>query len=125
MTFVNEASKQTMLPKPIMEGFVLLLAPFAPHIAEELWHRLGHPKTLAYEPWPTYDEALTQDEMVEIVLQVNGRVRDKVNIAADASEEEITAAALNSEKVQAEIAGKQVRKTIVVPGKLCNIVVSR
>jgi leucyl-tRNA synthetase len=122
MIFVNEAYQLEQLPKHFMEGFVLLLSPFAPHLAEELWQYLGHKDTLAYEPWPTYEEALTVDDEVEIVLQVNGRIRDKAMVPADASKEAIEEIALASERIQAELAGKQIRKIIAVPGKLCNIV---
>jgi leucyl-tRNA synthetase len=122
MVFMNEAYQQESLPKHFMEGFVLLLSPFAPHIAEELWQCLGHDRTLAHEPWPTYDEALTVDDEVEIVLQINGKIRDKAMVPADADREFIKQVAMASERIQADLAGRQVRKVIVVPGKLCNIV---
>jgi leucyl-tRNA synthetase len=124
MTFVNEAAKQTALPRNIAEGFLLLLSPFAPHIVEELWQRLGHNETLTYEPWPTYDEKLIQDDMVEIVIQVNGRLRDKLLIPAKSHEDDVKAQALASERVKTEIAGKQIKKVIVVPDKICNIVIA-
>ena len=123
MVFINEAYQQEVLPKQFMEGFVLLLSPFAPHIAEELWERLGHDKTLAYEPWPTYDEALTVEEQVEIVIQINGRIRDRIMVPTDADKEAIEKAALASERIQAELADKKIQRIIAVPGRLCNIVV--
>lgn len=123
MIFVNEAAKAESLPRSMAEGFVLILSPFAPHLAEELWERLGHKETLAYEPWPEYDPEWVQDDMVEIVFNVNGKLRDKALLPADAGEEEIKAAALASERVQRAIAGKQIVRTITVPGKLCNLVV--
>jgi leucyl-tRNA synthetase len=125
MIFLNEAQKETKLPKRYMEGFVLLLSPFAPHIAEELWQRLGHAETLAYEPWPTWDEAFTVDDTVEIVIQVNGKVRDKAMVPADIDAAGLQEIALKSEKIQTEIAGKEIKKIIAVPGKLCNIVVGK
>lgn len=124
MTFVNEAAKQPALPRNIAKGFLLLLSPFAPHIAEELWQRLGHNETITYEPWPTYDEKLIQDDMVEIVIQVNGRLRDKLLIPAKSHEDDVKAQALASERVKTEIAGKQIKKVIVVPDKICNIVIA-
>ena len=123
MVFINEAYQQEVLPKQFMEGFVLLLSPFAPHIAEELWERLGHDKTLAYEPWPTYDEALTVEEQVEIVIQINGRIRDRIMVPTDADKEAIEKAALASARIQAELADKKIQRIIAVPGRLCNIVV--
>src|SRR5690606_25545475 len=125
MIFVNEAAKAESLPRSMAEGFVLILSPFAPHLAEELWERLGHKETLAYEPWPEYDPEWVQDDMVEIVFNVNGKLRDKALLPADAGEEEIKAAALASERVQRAIAGKQIVRTITVPGKLCNLVVKQ
>ncbi len=123
MVFINEAYQQEVLPKRFMEGFVLMLSPFAPHIAEELWQRLGHEKTLAHEPWPTYDEALTVEDQVEIVLQINGKIRDRIMVPADADKEAIEQAAMASERIQAELADKQILRIIAVPGRLCNIVV--
>ena len=124
MIFVNEMNKQDTRPRPVMETFVLLLAPFAPHIAEELWLRLGHDDTIAYEPWPKYDPALTVEETVEIVLQVNGKIRDRVQASPELEAEALQDLALKSEKVRAHLAGKTVRKVITVPGKIVNIVAS-
>jgi leucyl-tRNA synthetase len=125
MIFLNEAQKETQLPRQFMEGFVMLLSPFAPHMAEELWERLGHTESLAYEPWPTWDDAYTIEDTVEIVLQVNGKVRDKVTVALDTDAAGLQEIALSSEKIQAEITGKEIKKIIAVPGKLCNIVVGK
>jgi len=124
MIFVNEMTKQDTRPRSVMETFVLLLAPFAPHIAEELWSRLGHDHTLAYEPWPEYDPALTVEETVEIVLQVNGKIRDRVQASPELGAEELKELAMKSEKIQAHLAGKSIRKVITVPGKIVNIVAS-
>lgn len=122
MIFVNEAYKQEKLSKSIIEGFVKLLSPVTPHICEELWSRLGHEDTIAYEPWPTYEEKYLVEDEVEIVVQVNGKVRSKVKIAKDATKEEMEETALNIDKIKEEIEGKTVRKVIAVPGKLVNIV---
>ncbi len=110
-------------PRACVEPFVLLLAPFAPHVAEELWHALGNQDTLAYEPWPEFDPALAQDDTVEIPVQINGKVKAKVSVAADADKGATEAAARADQKVAEWIAGKQVVKLIVVPGKLVNFVI--
>lgn len=122
MVFVNEAYKADYLPKPFAEGFVKLLSPITPHIAEELWEKLGHSDTIAYEPWPTYDESKLVDDEVEIVIQINGKVRAKRTIAKDASKEEMEKFVLADEKIQEQLSGKTIRKVITVPGKLVNIV---
>ena len=123
MEFVNYFSKQTVRPHSAMERFVLLLSPYAPHIAEELWQILGHAPTLAYEPWPPYDEALTKEKTIEVPVQVLGKVRARVRVAADASQAEIEAAARADDKVQQWIGDKRIVKVIVVPGRLINFVV--
>jgi len=123
MVFVNEAYKQERLPRQAMENFVQLLSPFAPHIAEELWQRLGHDDTITYVPWPAYDERWTVDEEVEIVLQVGGKIADRVRVSADAGEEELERLALENAKVRERIGDREVRKVIVVAGKLVNVVV--
>ena len=122
MIFVNEAYKAETLPRKAMENFAQMLSPFVPHIAEELWERLGHTDTITYVPWPEYDPALTVDEEVEIVLQVNGKIVDRVRIARDTDEEGMRELALENEKVKAQTAGKTVRRVIAVPGKLVNVV---
>lgn len=122
MVFINECYKQDVLPKQFMEGFVKLLSPVAPHLAEELWEKLGYEGTLAYEQWPTYEEKYLVDNEIEIVVQLNGKVRAKLVIPSDATKEQMEEIALADEKVQEELAGKTVRKVIAVPGKLVNIV---
>jgi len=122
MIFVNDAYKADVLPKRAMEHFVQMLSPIAPHIAEELWERLGHRETVTYEPWPEYDPALTVDAEVEIAVQVNGKIVDRVNVPSDLDEAGMQQAALSLEKVTALIEGKTVRKVIAVKGKLVNIV---
>ncbi|KMJ55178.1 leucyl-tRNA synthetase [Bacillus sp. LL01] len=123
MVFMNDAYKQEELPRELMEGFVKLLAPLAPHIAEELWEKFGHNETITYAEWPTYEEALLVENEVEVVVQINGKVRAKLVIPADATREQMEEIAKNDEKVQAAIGDKTIRKIIAVPGKLVNIVV--
>ena len=122
MIFVNHLGRQDVRPKSVVEKFVLILAPFAPHIAEELWSRLGHKETLAYEPWPQYDKELIKEKELEIAVQVNGKVRDKIVVAADASEDDVKQKALSSEKIIAALGGKQPKKVIVIKGRLVSIV---
>jgi len=123
MEFVNFFTKQTVRPKSAMEQLVLMVSPYAPHIAEELWQLLGHDDTLAYEPWPQFDEALTKEDTIEIPVQFKGKVRAKINVPAEASREELEAAALADSKVKSLLEGKEIVKTIVVPGRMVNFVV--
>jgi len=123
MIFVNEVTAQAARPRALLEPFVLLLAPYAPHLAEELWEKLGHKQSLAYEPWPKYDEALLKESTVTVVIQVNGKLRDRIEVPGDISQAELEKLALANERVKEFLAGKQVKKVIVVPGKLVNVVV--
>jgi leucyl-tRNA synthetase len=120
MVFINESYKSTVLPKSYMEGFVKLLSPIAPHLAEELWEKLGHIDTITYEAWPAFDEAKLIDDEVEIVVQVNGKVKAKLMVPNDATKEALEQIAMG--EIQEQIEGKTVRKVIAVPGKLVNIV---
>ncbi|KPK76650.1 MAG: leucyl-tRNA synthetase [Phycisphaerae bacterium SM23_30] len=122
MIFVNEYLRLEKRSKKAMETFVLLLSPFAPHIAEELWQRLGHPVSLAYETWPSYNPKLTIDPEVELAVQINGKTRAKITVPADSEEKTIEETALESENVRSHLAGKTVRKVIVVKNRLVNIV---
>jgi len=106
----------------LAETFVLMLAPLAPHQAEEIWSRLGHTKSLARRPWPTFDPAKLVESSIVIPVQVNGKLRDKIMIAADASEDVVVAAAMNAEKVKPWLDGKTIRKTLYVPGRMVNFV---
>ena len=124
MEFSNEGHKAERLPRALVEGFVLLLAPFAPHLAEELWQRLGHAKTLAYEPWPTYDPALVRDATMMVPVQVNGKLRATIEVDAEADQAAILSIARTHEKVQAYLKGKTIRREVVVPGRLVNFVVA-
>ena len=122
MVFVNEAYKADALPYAYIEGFVQLLAPIAPHIAEELWEILGNEGGISYVPWPTFDEAALVESEVEIVCQINGKVRAKLMVPVDSSKEALEELVLANEQVKEQIAGKTVRKVIAVPNKLVNIV---
>jgi leucyl-tRNA synthetase len=123
MIFVNHLTQYNVRPKSVLEQFLLILAPFAPHICEELWEKLGHTKTLSYEPWPKFNDELTKEKEVEIAVQVLGKIKDKIVVAADATEAQMEKLALASEKVQAAMAGKTPKKVIVIKGRLVNIVV--
>ncbi|URM33762.1 leucine--tRNA ligase [Cytobacillus firmus] len=122
MVFINEAYKADVLPKTFVEGFVKMLSPIAPHITEELWSKLGHGESIAYEAWPAFDEAKMVDDEVEIVIQINGKVKAKLMVPADAKKDLLEQIAMGDEKVKEQIDGKTVRKVIAVPGKLVNIV---
>jgi len=122
MVFVNEAYKVDDLPIVYIEGLVKLLAPITPHLSEELWSLLGHEKTVTYATWPTYDESKLVEDTVQIVLQVNGKVRSHADVAKDMGADELKKLALADAKVQEFTAGKTVRKVIAIPGKLVNIV---
>ncbi|MCH7721118.1 MAG: class I tRNA ligase family protein [Planctomycetes bacterium] len=121
--FVNTITPCEKRPRSVIGPFVLLLAPFAPHIAEELWQRLGHDESLTYQPWPEYDEALACDEQVEIAVQINGKLRSRVTVDTDADRAACEAAARADSRIGELIEGKTVRKVIVVPGRLVNIIV--
>ena len=123
MIFVNAATKEDILPKEYAEGFVKLLSPVAPHIAEELWNRLGHDDTITYESWPAYDEAKLVEDSIKIAVQVNGKVRATIEIPVDANQEEVKNIAYKNSNVQAQIAGKTIVKEIYVKNKIYNIVV--
>ena len=123
MEFVNLVYKAARLGKDQAERFVLLLAPFAPHIAEELWQQLGRGESLAYEPWPAYEKAMLAEDSVELPVQVNGKVRARVSVPSDAGKDAVLEAALAHERIVEMTAGKEIVKKIVVPGKLVNIVV--
>lgn len=122
MIFVNEANKVDALPITYIEGFVQLLAPIAPHMTEEIWKKLGHTVSVTKAAWPIYDEKFLVEDEVEVVFQVNGKVKSRSSVPAAATKEELTEIAMADEKVKEAIAGKQVRKVIAVPGKLVNIV---
>jgi len=123
MVFTNEASNWDIRPLSVMNDFLLLLAPFAPHIAEELYAKAnGRDSTLAYQPWPSHDEAHLVESTIEMAVQVNGKLRDRIQIPADMDKSDIERIAMESENVQRHTEGKNVKKVIVIPGKLVNIV---
>ncbi|HFH7426353.1 TPA: class I tRNA ligase family protein, partial [Streptococcus agalactiae] len=124
MVFVNAANKEDKLFSDYAKGFVQLIAPFAPHLGEELWQVLtASGQSISYVPWPSYDESKLVENEIEIVVQIKGKVKAKLVVAKDLSREELQDLALANEKVQAEIAGKDIIKVIAVPNKLVNIVV--
>ena len=122
MVFVNEAYKADDLPAEYMQGFVKMISPVMPHVAEELWSQFGISDTIAYQPWPKYDPAALVENEVEMILQVNGKVRAKVKMAKDTPKEEAEKQALANNHVQKFTAGKDIKKVIVVPNKIVNIV---
>ncbi len=123
MIFVNHLFKQSVIPKTAIEQFLLILSPFSPHIAEELWQKLGHSKTLTYENWPGFDSELIKEAQIELAIQVNGKIKDKIVVPAAADDEQIKQKALASEKVIAALGGKSPKKIIVIKSRLVNIVV--
>jgi leucyl-tRNA synthetase len=122
MEFVNLAYKETHMDRKTAETFTLLLSPFAPHIGEELWSRLGQTKTLAYESWPTFDQSLITDDSWIVSVQVNGKLRGTLEVSKTATQAEVLALARALDSVQRNIEGKSVRKEIYVPGKIVNFV---
>ncbi|MFZ3589371.1 leucine--tRNA ligase [Bacillus sp. DJP31] len=122
MVFINEAYKATELPKEYMVGFVKLLSPIAPHVTEELWEKLGYTDTLSYAEWPTFDESKLIEDEVEIVVQVNGKLKAKLLVPTGATKEEMEEIALADVLVKEQLEGKTIRKIVVVPGKLVNVV---
>ena len=123
MELTNHLTPLPARPRSVLEPFVLLLSPFAPHLAEELWRALGHKDTLAYEPWPEFDSSLAKEEEIEVPVQINGKVRHRLTVPADVDAKALEALALADPKVRELLAGKTPRKVIVVPKKLVNIVV--
>jgi leucyl-tRNA synthetase len=126
MVFVNEANKWEIRPRSILRTFMLILSPFAPHLAEEIWTSLGGSGSVIHHTWPSYDEEYLREEMKEIVIQMNGKLRGSMQIESDRINDRpyLEEKALEQEKIKARLEDKQVRKIIVVPGKLVNIVVS-
>jgi leucyl-tRNA synthetase len=123
MEFTNYLTPLSERPRSVLKTFVLILSPFAPHLAEELWHVLGGGDSLAYEPWPPFDPALTKAEEIEVPVQINGKVRLRLTVPAEIRKDELEKTALADGRLRQLIEGKQVRKVIVVPGKLVNVVV--
>jgi leucyl-tRNA synthetase len=122
MICLNEFTKAQSRNRQAMETYVLLLAPFAPHLCEELWQRLGHEDTLTYEAWPEYDEACLKVDSVEILVQINGKPKSRLDVPAGADRDALQELALADETIKELLQGKQIRKVIAVPGRLVNIV---
>src|SRR5439155_2997072 len=125
MELLNEMARAPDDPSArfAIETAVSLIQPYAPHVSEELWQRLGHERLWA-EPWPEADPAFLERKTFELVIQVNGKVRDRVEVAVDASDEELVSRATESPKVRSQLDGREIRQTIVVPRKLVNLVVA-
>jgi leucyl-tRNA synthetase len=123
MIFVNAVYKEGKCSREYAEGLIKMLSPICPHICEEIWEILGHSNTIAYESWPTFDEAKTADDTVEMVVQINGKLKGKINVAKDTDKDAVLALAKADEKVAEAISGKTIVKEIVVPNKIVNIVV--
>jgi len=120
---LQEAARAGKAPRKAIEALVLLLSPFAPHIGEELWEKFGHKESLAYEPWPVHDPAALVEATIEIPVQINGKVRDRLTVAPSISAAEIEALALARDRVKEHVGGKKPAKAIYVPGKLLSLVV--
>ena len=124
MVFVNEMNKESEVPYVCLETLTLLLSPYTPHLAEELWSTiLGHQPSVSKAPWPKYDEEKTKDDEIEVVVQINGKVRAKMKVGREISKDDMLALAKTDENVKKWTDGKTVVKEIVIPGKLVNIVV--
>ncbi|MDD5590037.1 MAG: class I tRNA ligase family protein, partial [Candidatus Portnoybacteria bacterium] len=122
MVFLNEMEKN-QISKKDFEKFLVILSPFAPHISEELWEKLGHKESIFVQEWPQFDPELIKEENIELIVQVNGKLRDKIQVSTGISEEDAKKAALESEKVKAFLEDKEPKKVIFVKGKLINIVI--
>jgi leucyl-tRNA synthetase len=123
MVFINEVYKNGSCPREYAEGFIKMMSCITPHVGEEIWQIMGHNSSIAYESWPEYDESKCVSDTIEMPIQVNGKVRNVIAIAKDASKEDVLAVVMSDEKIQAAISGKTIIKEIVVPGKIINIVV--
>ncbi len=122
MIFVNEFLNVETKPKKAIEGFALLISPFAPHFAEEIWNRIGHEETIIYQLWPEYDPEKTQVDEIEIVLQVNSKIKDRITVPAGSTPDELEKIALENEMVKGLVDGKRVRKIVAVPDRLVNVI---
>ena len=123
MIFINECYKNDIIPKKYAEGFVKLIYPITPHVGEEMWMKLGHNNTISFESWPTYDESMLVEDLIEIAVQVNGKVRATISISVNDDESVIKEKALKEENVKRHIDGKEIVKLIIIKSKIVNIVV--
>ena len=122
MVMFNEISKLETISQDTFDTFLKLLHPFAPHITEEIWQTSGHSGFLVKQPWPKADADLISQETVEVAVQINGKVRDRIKISASASKEEMEKAALASEKIQRNLQGMEIKKIIVVPARIISLI---
>ncbi|HRC56996.1 MAG TPA: class I tRNA ligase family protein, partial [Kofleriaceae bacterium] len=123
MELVNEATRAKVMPRAWFESFIRILAPFAPHLAEELWQLLGHRESITYAPWPAYDEAKLLGDAMLIAVQVSGKMRGQISVPLDATEAQILAAAKADDKVRTFLDGKPIKREIYIKGRLVNLVV--
>ena len=124
MEFTNTANKWDFLPRDLVEKLVLVLAPLAPHLAEELWERLGHSESIAFAPWPEADEQYLRNDTIEVAVQVNGKMRGRISIPAEATEEQVIAIARSDENVARHLFDKELKRSIYVRGRIVNFVVT-
>ena len=122
MIFINECYKAPTVYKEYAFNFIKMLSCIAPHVCEEMWQLLGHDDTIAYEPWPTYDESKTVLSNVKMAVQINGKVRDTIEVSKDEDDEKVKEIALSSENIKRNLEGKTIRKIIVVKNKIVSIV---
>ncbi len=123
MIFTNHLITLDNVPKSVLEAFVKMLAPFTPHVAEEIWEYLGHNETITYESWPEFDETLSKEDLITIAIQVNGKLRADINMAANSDKEDILSSAKENKRIKLYIEGKEIIKEIYVPGRLVNFVI--
>ena len=123
MILVNALEKEKQISDDAYKILLTILSPFAPHIAEELWGKIGHKESIFKEKWPVADEKYLKEEEIEMVVQVNGKLRDRIFVAPDVTEDEAKETALESEKIKVFTEGKEIKKIIFVPEKLINIVI--
>ncbi|MGH1296149.1 leucine--tRNA ligase [Bacillus pretiosus] len=125
MVFINDAYKAESLPKEYVEGFVKMIAPVAPHIGEELWSKLGYNETITYASWPTFDESKLVEDEVEIIIQINGKIKAKMLVGKNMKRDELEKIACENKKIKELVVGKNVSKVITVPGKIVNILLTK
>ena len=123
MIFINAVYKEDTLPIEYAEGFIKLLNPVAPHMTEELWEKMGHKETIAFASWPVYDDAKLKDDVITVVVQVNGKVRGKIEVDSSISKEEMESKAFTIDNVKQYTENKEIIKVITIPKKIVNIVV--
>lgn len=123
MILTNKMEEIEKIPQDVFEKFLIILSPFAPHLAEEIWHKLNHKKSIFLEKWPKPEEEFLTEEEYELIIQINGKLRDKIKIKSDLSEEEIKNFAQKQEKIKKYLSGKEIKKVIFIPKKLINFVI--